>query len=135
PRGDRRRHPPPSRQRTLSARHDLRRRQCGTAHCAGAGYCAAAYRETAYVLMKVLGIVPARGGSKGVPGKNIRMLAGKPLLQYTAEAARAATLLSRVILSTDSEEIADVGRACGLDVPFMRPKELAEDTTPTLPVL
>jgi CMP-N,N'-diacetyllegionaminic acid synthase len=85
--------------------------------------------------MRVLGIVPARSGSKGVPGKNIRLLCGKPLLQYTAEAAQAARLLSRVILSTDSEEIANVGESCGLDVPFLRPAELAEDETPMLPVV
>ena len=58
--------------------------------------------------MRVLGIVPARGGSKGIPRKNIRLLGGKPLLQYTAEAARAAKRLSRVILSTDDAEIAEV---------------------------
>ncbi|MFL5733354.1 MAG: cytidylyltransferase domain-containing protein [Chloroflexia bacterium] len=85
--------------------------------------------------MRVLGLVPARGGSKGVPGKNIRLLAGKPLLQYTAEAALAASRLSRVILSTENEEIAEVGRRCGLEVPFMRPTALAADDTPTLPVV
>lgn len=84
---------------------------------------------------KVLGIVTARGGSKGIPRKNLVTLAGKPLLQYTAEAALAAKTLSRVILSTDDPEIAEVGRLCGLEVPFMRPKELAQDDTPTLPVL
>jgi len=83
----------------------------------------------------ILGVIPARGGSKGVPRKNIRLLAGKPLLQYTVEAALAATRLSRVILSTEDEEIAEVGRACGVEVPFMRPAELALDDTPTLPVL
>jgi CMP-N-acetylneuraminic acid synthetase len=85
--------------------------------------------------MQVLGIVPARGGSKGVPRKNIRPLNGKPLLQYTAEGALAARRLARVILSTDDEEIAAVGRACGLEVPFLRPPELAADDTPTLSVL
>lgn len=85
--------------------------------------------------MRVLGIVPARGGSKGVPRKNIRLLCGKPLLQYTAEAALAAHGLERVILSTDDEEIADTGRRCGLEVPFLRPPELARDDTPTLPVV
>lgn len=85
--------------------------------------------------MRVLGFIPARGGSKGVPRKNIRLLAGKPLLQYTAEAALVAKSLARVVLSTDDEEIASIGRQCGLDVPFIRPKELAEDTTPTLPVV
>jgi CMP-N-acetylneuraminic acid synthetase len=70
-----------------------------------------------------------------VPGKNVRLLCGKPLLQYTAEAAQAARLLSRVILSTDSEEIAKVGESCGLEVPFLRPAELAADETPMLPVV
>jgi len=86
-------------------------------------------------MMRVLGLVPARGGSKGVPRKNIRPLHGKPLLQYTAEAALASRLLSRVVLSTDDEEIAAVGRCVGLDVPFMRPRDLALDTTPMLPVV
>ncbi len=85
--------------------------------------------------MRVLGVVPARGGSKGVPGKNIRPLSGKPLLQYTAEAARGSRLLSRVILSTDNEEIAKVGVECGLEVPFLRPPQLAADDTPMLPVV
>ncbi len=85
--------------------------------------------------MRVLGIVPARGGSKGIPGKNVRPLGGKPLLVHTAEAALAARLLSRVVLTTDDEGIAEVGRACGLEVPFLRPAKLAMDDTPTLPVL
>ncbi|QQS42025.1 MAG: acylneuraminate cytidylyltransferase family protein [Acidobacteriota bacterium] len=85
--------------------------------------------------MKVLGLIPARGGSKGVPRKNIRLLNGKPLLAYTAESALGSKLLSRVILSTEDQEIAEVGRSLGLDVPFIRPAELAEDTTPTLPVV
>ena len=85
--------------------------------------------------MRVLGIVPARGGSKGIPGKNVRPLGGTPLLAWTAEAALAARRLSRVVLTTDDERIAEVGRACGLEVPFLRPAELAQDDTPTLPVL
>jgi CMP-N-acetylneuraminic acid synthetase len=85
--------------------------------------------------LKTLGIITARGGSKGVPRKNIRLLAGKPLLQYTAEAALAAKRVQRVVLTTDDAEIAEVGRRCGLDVPFLRPPELARDDTPTLPVL
>jgi len=85
--------------------------------------------------MRVLGLIPARGGSKGIPRKNIRPLGGKPLLAWTAEAALAARRLARVILSTEDEEIAAVGRACGLDVPFLRPAELARDDTPTLPVV
>lgn len=70
-----------------------------------------------------------------MPRKNIRLLCGKPLLQYTAEAALAARRLARVVLSTEDDEIAEVGRRCGLDVPFRRPAELARDDTPTLPVI
>lgn len=84
--------------------------------------------------MKVLGIVTARGGSKGIPRKNLALLAGKPLLAWTAETALRSGL-ARVVLSTDDEEIAEVGRALGLEVPFLRPPELALDTTPTVPVL
>ena len=83
----------------------------------------------------VLGIVPARGGSKGVPGKNVRPLAGHTLLEYTARAARESGVLDRVILSTDAPEIADAGRLAGLEVPFMRPAALAADDTPMLPVV
>lgn len=83
----------------------------------------------------MLGVVTARGGSKGIPRKNIAPLAGRPLLAYTAEAALAARRLTRVILSTDDDEIASVGRSLGLEVPFRRPVDLAQDDTPTLPVL
>lgn len=85
--------------------------------------------------MRVLGVIPARGGSKGVPRKNIRPLCGKPLLQYTAIAAYNAKSVTRVILSTEDEEIASVGRELGLDVPFIRPASLAQDETPALPVV
>lgn len=85
--------------------------------------------------MRVIGIITARGGSKGIPEKNIADLCGKPLLTYTARAALSSKRLTRVVLSTDSPKIAAVGRACGLDVPFMRPPELAMDDTPTIPVL
>lgn len=84
---------------------------------------------------QVLGLIPARGGSKGIPRKNIRLLAGRPLLEYTAEAALAARRLHRVVLSTEDEEIAEIGRRCGLEVPFRRPPELARDETPMLPVV
>ena len=83
----------------------------------------------------VLGLVPARAGSKGVPGKNLRPLAGRSLLEYTAAAARDSGVVDRIVLSTDSDEIADAGRACGLDVPFLRPSALAADDTPMLPVV
>lgn len=85
--------------------------------------------------MRVLGIIPARGGSKGVPRKNIKLLCGKPLLAYTAEAALAAKRLTKVILSSEDTEIAAVGRELGLEVLFMRPGRLAADDTPTFPVV
>ena len=84
---------------------------------------------------RVLGIVPARGGSKGISRKNIRLLNGKPLLAYTAGAARKSTRLSRVLLSTDDPEIAEIGKSVGLDVPFFRPAELALDATPMIEVV
>jgi CMP-N-acetylneuraminic acid synthetase len=83
----------------------------------------------------VLGLIPARGGSKAIPRKNVALLAGKPLLAYTAEAALAARLLDRMILSTDDPEIAAIGRACGIDAPFLRPPELSRDDTAMLPVI
>ena len=83
----------------------------------------------------LLCIIPARGGSKGIPGKNIKLLGGKPLLAYTWETAQRAGVFDRIVLSTDSEEIAAVGRKLGMEVPFMRPPELSEDDTPMLPVL
>lgn len=84
--------------------------------------------------MHILGIIPARGGSKSIPQKNIYPILGKPLLEYTARAVHASRLLTRTILTTDNEEIAAVGRRVGLEVPFMRPAKLAGDTTPDLPV-
>jgi len=85
--------------------------------------------------MTVLGIVPARGGSKGLPNKHLRPLGGQPLLARTAEAARHSRSLTRTVLSTDDPAIAAAGRALGLDVPFMRPPDLAADEAPMLPVL
>lgn len=83
----------------------------------------------------VLGLIPARGGSKGIVRKNLRPLAGKPLLAYAASAARKSRFLSRVVLSTDDPEIAELGRAEKLDVPFLRPAELAQDSTPMIEVV
>lgn len=85
--------------------------------------------------MDVLGIIPARGRSKGIPRKNIRNFLGKPLLGWTVEAARASTVLTRVLVSTDDEEIAKAASAYGADVPFLRPRALALDQTPTAPVV
>lgn len=80
--------------------------------------------------MKAMAFIFARGGSKGLPGKNIRPLAGKPLIAWSIEQARAVQRIERVIVSTDSQEIAGVARQYGAEVPFMRPEELARDTSP-----
>jgi CMP-N,N'-diacetyllegionaminic acid synthase len=84
----------------------------------------------------VLAIITARGGSKGIPGKNIADLGGKPLIAWTIEAARRAPAISRTIVSTDDEQIAAIARQWGAEVPFIRPPELARDDTPGIaPVL
>jgi CMP-N,N'-diacetyllegionaminic acid synthase len=83
----------------------------------------------------VLGVVTARAGSKGIPGKNTRRLAGKPLIAYTIEAALASGAFDRLILSSDDEEAARIARDFGVDVPFMRPAALCADDTPHLPVM
>lgn len=79
---------------------------------------------------RVLGLITARGGSKGLPRKNVLPLAGKPLIAWTIEAARASKYLDRLVLSTDDEEITQVARAFGCEVPFRRPAHLAADDTP-----
>lgn len=78
----------------------------------------------------ILAIIPARSGSKGIRNKNIRDFCGKPLLAYTIEAALKSKMLDRVIVSTDSEQYAQIARTYGAEVPFLRPKSLARDTTP-----
>jgi CMP-N-acetylneuraminic acid synthetase len=84
---------------------------------------------------KVIALIPARGGSKRLPRKNLMPLAGKPLLAWTVQAARAARCIDRVILSTDDAQIAAVGRAYGAETPFMRPADLASDDAGTLDVM
>lgn len=84
--------------------------------------------------MNILGLITARGGSKSIPHKNIVPLAGRPLLAYTAEAAQHSRHVTRLVLSTDDALIADVSKACGVEVPFMRPAELAQDNTPSIVV-
>jgi CMP-N,N'-diacetyllegionaminic acid synthase len=85
--------------------------------------------------MSALCVIPARGGSKGVPRKNLRLVAGKPLIVWTIEQALAVRAPLEVVVSTDDEEIAAVAREAGASVPFLRPAELAEDTTATEPVV
>jgi len=80
--------------------------------------------------LNVVAFIFARGGSKGLPGKNIRNLAGRPLIAWSIEHARAVKRIERIIVSTDSEEIASVARNFGAEVPFLRPQELARDDAP-----
>lgn len=85
--------------------------------------------------MAWIAIIPARGGSKGIPGKNLALCGGKPLLQWTAEAALGSACFERVFLSTDESEIRAMGICLGLEAPNLRPPELARDDTPMLPVI
>ena len=83
-------------------------------------------------MTEVLAIIPARGGSKGLPGKNTRPLAGHPLVAYSIAAGLQAKLVNRVICSTDSQEIAEIARRYGAEVPFLRPEHLAADESPDI---
>lgn len=85
--------------------------------------------------MRVLAVIPARGGSKGIPRKNLADLCGKPLIAYSIQAGLGARSITRLIVSTDDAEIAEVAKSFGADVPFMRPADLASDTAHSLPVV
>lgn len=82
--------------------------------------------------MKIIALIPARGGSKGLPGKNIITLAGQPLIAYSIKEAKKCKYLDRIVVSTDDADIARVARKYGAEAPFLRPKELAKDTSPTI---
>lgn len=82
-----------------------------------------------------LAVIPARGGSKRIPRKNIKPFGGKPMIKWSIEAARDADIFDRIVVSTDDTEIAAVARDCGADVPFIRPAELSDDHTGTIPVV
>lgn len=82
-----------------------------------------------------IAIIPARGGSKRIPRKNIRLFCGQPMITYAIEAARAAGCFSRIVVSTDDEEVAGIARQLGAEVPFLRPANLADDHTGTTPVV
>jgi CMP-N,N'-diacetyllegionaminic acid synthase len=84
--------------------------------------------------VKVLGIIPARGGSKGIPNKNLAELGGRPLIAWTFDSARSSSL-DRVIVSTDSKEIADVSKLNGIEVPFIRPENISDDSAKTIDVV
>ena len=83
------------------------------------------------MVKNIVAIIPARGGSKGLPGKNIRLLDGKPLIAYSIEVAKRSKYITRVIVTTDNEEIAEVSKKYGAEVPFLRPFELAVDNSST----
>ena len=83
----------------------------------------------------IVGLIPARAGSKGIPNKNWRKLAGKPLIQYTFDAAKSSRYLKRILLTTDSEAVATIARQNEIEVPFMRPPALANDTAPMRDVI
>lgn len=85
--------------------------------------------------MSTLAVIPARGGSKGVPGKNIRMVGGKPLIAWTIDVAHKCSSISQVICTTDDAEIAETARQYGCDVPFLRPPELSGDTASSIDVV
>jgi CMP-N-acetylneuraminic acid synthetase len=85
--------------------------------------------------MRILALIPARGGSKGVPGKNIKILGGKPLLAYTSEVALHSSFLTTVVLSSDDAQIITVAEGLGITVPFVRPAAFAQDDTPTIAVI
>ena len=84
--------------------------------------------------MEILALIPARGGSKSIPRKNIRPLAGHPLIAYSIAAGRQSNLVTRTIVSTDDEEIARIARQYGAETPFLRPAEFAQDNTTDFPV-
>jgi N-acylneuraminate cytidylyltransferase len=85
--------------------------------------------------MNTIAIIPARGGSKRIPRKNIKLFCGKPMIAWSIEAARSAAIFDAILVSTDHDEIASVAEAYGAEAPFRRPVELANDHTPTLPVI
>ena len=85
--------------------------------------------------MRILGIIPARGGSKGIPGKNIKLLGGQPLIKYTVDSAVNSKNLTRVILSSEDPSIIETAKKIGLEVPFVRPEEFSRDNTPSIEVV
>jgi N-acylneuraminate cytidylyltransferase len=82
-----------------------------------------------------LAVIPARGGSKRIPRKNVKEFAGKPMIAWSISAAQASGLFDHIVVSTDDQEVAEIARALGAEVPFMRPGALADDHTPTVPVI
>ena len=92
-------------------------------------------KKNSTIKPKILAVITARGGSKGIPWKNIKLLGGQPLLVYSIDAVKKSKLITHAIVSTDDKKIAEVAKKFGSEAPFMRPKELAEDKTPHVPVM
>lgn len=88
-----------------------------------------------YLNQKIVALIPARGGSKGIPQKNIKDLAGKPLIYYTIDAAKRSSYIDEIFVSTDDIQIAEISRSYGAKVPSLRPEELAQDTSSTVDVV
>lgn len=82
-----------------------------------------------------IAVIPARGGSKRIPRKNVKLFAGRPMIEYAIQAAHSANIFDHIVVTTDDEEIAKISMSAGAQVPFMRPRELADDHTPTVPVI
>ena len=85
--------------------------------------------------MKILAIIPARGGSKGIPNKNMRKLVGKPLIEYTINVAKSSKLINKIIVSTDSQKIANFSKSKKVDVPFLRPKNISKSNSSTIDLI
>ena len=85
--------------------------------------------------MSVIGFIPARGGSKGIPRKNILEINGRPLISYTIDSAKESKLIDRTIVSTDDDEIASISASFGAEIPYIRPDEIAQDSTSMICVL
>jgi CMP-N,N'-diacetyllegionaminic acid synthase len=85
--------------------------------------------------MKILAIIPARGGSKGIPHKNMRKICGKPLIEYTINTAKSSKLINKIILTTDSKKIAEFSKSKGIEVPFLRPKKISTSNSSTIDVI
>lgn len=85
--------------------------------------------------MKILALIPARGDSKGIPNKNIQKIGGKYLIEYTINSAKRSKLIDKIIVSTDSKKIASISKKLGAEVPFLRPKKISIDKSPTIEVI
>ena len=85
--------------------------------------------------MNILAIIPARGGSKGIPEKNIKKLYKRPLIEYSINAAKSSKKINKIIVSTDNEKIAKISKSLGIEVPFLRPKKISADNSQTIDLI